>query len=92
VAAAVAKVEAEPPAVAARYRFTEDAASSAMVGQDARDQARLIDVVEVWAPWAVGLLGGVVIIGGLLTRRGRRQTSPSGASIRPRRPETQAVN
>ena len=43
VAAAVAKVEAEPPAVAARYRFTEDAASSAMVGQDARDQARLID-------------------------------------------------
>ena len=92
VAAAVAKVEAEPPAVAARYRFTEDAASSAMVGQDARDQARLIDVVEVWAPWAVGLLGGAVIIGGLLTRRGRRQTSPSGASVRPRRPQTQAVN
>ena len=89
--AAVAKIAGEPPAVAARYRFKQTAASSASVGQDARDQARLMDLVEIWVPWIVGALGGGLILAGLLTRRGTSRAPVSREPDRPRSAQPQEV-
>lgn len=67
-----------PPDVAATFQFTETAASSRDVGNDARSQARLMNLLQVRAPWTVGVVGALLLLVAVsgLARRRRRSPRP----------------
>jgi hypothetical protein len=61
-----------PADLAAEFRFTETQSSSRDTGSDAKEQARLMRLLQLYVPWSVGALSITLIAVGIVTtRRGR---------------------
>jgi len=68
------RLVAQPPQLAAVFQYAQTPASSASVGDDTREQLRLMNLMELRIPWTAAVAGGLLLVldAALMWRRHRR--------------------
>jgi hypothetical protein len=77
------RLAAQPPQLAAVFAFTQTPASSASVGVDAAEQIRMMNLIELRVPWAVGMVGLLVVVIDLALAFRRRHDEVPAALVVP---------
>ena len=78
----LAKLAARPPQLAQSYTYTETVPSSQRAASIARKNIRMMTLVQVRIPWALAVLGAILLAVGLVLRR-RRRGGTSGVGSPP---------
>ncbi len=89
VTAGLDSLAASPPEKVIELIYRQTAASSAELGAKARSQARKLDLVERWVPWAL-TVGGVVLLALALVLRRRPPAPPEAVPAAAPPPSTKA--
>jgi hypothetical protein len=79
VSVGLQKLINEPPQVAAQFDFTEAPASSLDTGNEAKEQIRMMGLLELWAPWSIGSLGMILVLATTVRRRRSRNVPVDGS-------------
>jgi len=77
------RAAARPATLAADFEFTQTPASSRDVGNDVKDQIRMMRVVNLWVPWSAGLIGVAAVVVSRRRRGGARDRTTTDIDLQP---------